>query len=457
MTKILRDLARRLAREELAVMALLAIVPLCNGFPLLHADSVSYMPPPGDFTRATVIPFVAQPLYALFGIWAAALLQIAVGSYLLCEVARRVLERCRLLAISVAAALGGTMLGAGQIMSDIWGLYGVLAIYLFSVGWGGLAGLLFIAFCMATHYANFAIFPPLLLFALLYIGRINLRSAVAKTVACGLLAVFIATASNVYWGAPRLFGSTMSYSWLGGKILHDMPQVFDSYCTAPQPDLCRYKADIDTLRAARTNGPMIWHPLSPRNNPDFGVEAFEQASRELTYLSLRQPWLHLNAALTDFGRMVLSPFYLHGYQLTRDLRPHIATDFPNDLAAFDESLQRRSGGFLATGQLSVVMGILALAVFAIGCARLVLSPGLRETDFWRFGLFAYCALVINDLVFVALSGPYPRYHFKMLYPCLFFAIAWSLIAWRNRGAAQRRADDIHGATPAEQHQVVRLG
>lgn len=445
MIKTLPNFTRYFVREELAIFALLAIVPLCNGFPLLHSDSLSYMVPPSDFTRATVVSLVAQPFYAIFGIWGLALLQIAVGSYLLGEVARRILARYRLPAILLAAVLGGAVLGAGQIMADIWSLYGVLAIYLFSLGWGGFAGIIFIAFCMATHYSNFFIFPPLLLFALLYIGGASLRSTVAKTAACGLLAVSIAAASNVYWGSPRLFGSTISYTWLGGKILRDMPQVFDRYCEAePQPDLCRYKADIDYLRP---RGNMIWHGTSPRKNPDFGIEAFEKASRELTYLSLRQPWLHLDAALADFGRMLMTPLYLHGYQLSMDLRYRIAADFPSDLDAFDESLQRRPGNFSPIGRVSVVLGTLSLVFLIIGFVTLILFARQSKTDLWRFGLFAYIALVINDLIFAALSGAYPRYHFKMLYPCLFFTAAWILVVWRSRGIAQQTGDNALSTTP----------
>ena len=75
---------------ELAVFALLMCALAVNGYPFLHADSLSYMGLDPTFTRSPVLAFVTRPLFLLVGVGGSALFQAAIGSVLIVAVARRI-------------------------------------------------------------------------------------------------------------------------------------------------------------------------------------------------------------------------------------------------------------------------------------------------------------------------------------------------------------------------------
>jgi hypothetical protein len=411
---------------ELAVFALLMCALAVNGYPFLHADSLSYMGLDPTFTRSPVLAFVTRPLFLLVGVWGSALLQAAIGSVLIVAVARRISSGTMLPQLFLAALISGLPLLTGQILADVWLLFGVLAIYLIATGWRGPVGICVVALCMAAHYGNFLVLPPLMGLALWLIGAQGWVTSLLRSAATVVLAVLIVMSANLFWGAPKLFGSSQPYSWLGAKIIYKMPEVLEAYCLPdPPPALCRFHETFDFIRANGGAHHIIWDDRSPRKDPAFGPEAFEAASRELTLLSLHYPIAHLEAVLADVALLMRGPWFLYGYDLSRDLTGPIAEHLPRQLSDFQAGLQARLGGFDPQSAVSLFMGRLVGFLLVAGLLLLVLLLRRPATPkaLISFGLYAYLALLINDLVFAAISGPYPRYHYRLVFPPLLFVTA----------------------------------
>jgi hypothetical protein len=411
---------------ELAVFALLVSALLINGYPFLHADSLSYMGLDPSFTRSPVLAFVTRPLFILLGPWGTALLQAAIGSVLIVAVARQVSGTTILPPLVIAALLAGLPLLTGQILADVWLLFGVLAIYLVATGWRGPVGLCVVALCIATHYGNFLVLPPLMALALWLIGGKPLITSLSRSALTVVLAVLIMMSANLFFGAPRTFGSSQPYTWLGAKIIHNMPEVLEAYCTPdPPPDLCRFHETFDFIRTHGGAHHIIWDDRSPRKDSDFGPEAFEAASRELTWLSLHYPKAHLRVVLADVALLMRGPWFLYGYDLSRGLSSPIARHLPRQVSDFEGGLQAQLGGFDPQSAASLFMGRLVGFLLIAGLLMLVFlqrRPGVPKS-LVSFGLYAYLALLINDLVFAAISGPYPRYHYRLVFPPLLFVTA----------------------------------
>ncbi len=129
--------------------------------------------------------------------------------------------------------------------------------------------------------------------------------------------------------------------------------------------------------------------------------------------------------LADVALLMRGPWFLYGYDLSRDLSGPIARHLPRQLSDFEGGLQAQLGGFDPQSAASLFMGRLVGFLLIAGLLMLVFlqrRPGVPKSVV-SFGFYAYLALLINDLVFAAISGPYPRYHYRLVFPPLLFVTA----------------------------------
>lgn len=415
-----------------ALVPVLLIVALWNGFPLIYYDTGAYV------LEGLGHHFLVErsPVYSLFlrfagggvSLWLIVVLQALATSFTIVECARVLAPRLdlggfmALLAILVLAT--GLPWYVGEVEPDCLASVAVLSAYLLAfhgprLGRSRTIAILAIgSFAAAAHTSHLLLAFVILAFLAFAaaVRRFILRrgtglsASIVKPAAMVALAASLVLSSNVYL-TGRAFVSRAGPDFLFARLLQDriVLRLLEDTCPGAHYRLCAYKDFLPPTANA-----WLWAPYSPFFKLG-GFEGTREESERIVRDSIaRYPLLNLQSGLADGVRQ----FFL--FQTGDQIEPqqwaiepmftrYLHTQVPPYLAARQ---QEGTIAFRFINLVDVPFGYLSLAAAAVLLA-FCLARARRE-DAAFLGLLLM-ALAANALICGALSNPHARYQSRLIW------------------------------------------
>ena len=411
-------------RIFLVVFATSLSVALINGYPLLFPDSYGYLgfdPLVASASlRQVTLELLARPLYPLLGVWSVVTIQAAVLSYLISLVSIQYLTRIKAFEWAVLMIISQLPFYVAFVMADIWLVILVLAFLslLKQFRWPPF---FILAFAITAHGSHFYIFIASAMVALaMFADRIYI---VKVSLAAVLLASIFTGFANGLLGHDK--NNELSWTLVSSKFLVQIPAAIDQKCIEDADFLmCPYRENIRTGATSWCEDLpdcYVWKKQSFFHDIDRGE--LKAASRELfIYTLLNMPGAFIKATLADLLRF-------QRFQCSGDLGPLALAEpgietaltgaplHPNGVMisnpAYERSLQ--AANVWSSPQVCGTLVSLKILTYIIGAIGLALLFFFGSRTAARTALFCVVALLINDLIFAALSGSYLRYHDRGLF------------------------------------------
>lgn len=423
---IIQDQQSESIRVFVVSFAACLSVALINGYPLLFPDSYSYLgfdPWSGVYSpRSITLGFFARTFYPIFGVWSVILIQATVVSYLMSLFSAQYLAGGRTLELSALIVFSQLPFFVSFAMADVWFVIFVLA-FLFLIKTFRWPPLLILAFAITVHGSHLYIFITSAILALLiFKGKFHILKI---TIAAILLASIFTTFVNGLMGYDK--NSKITWSFLGSKILTQIPDAIDYKC-ADDPSflMCLHRENIQKgiLNRYIDNDPagFLWDDQSFFAIVD--KSELTTASRELfIYTLLNLPEAFTKATISDFLMLFISECGID-FRALNEAESGITPDIPgapllpNELIANNAEYERTLQAAGIWGQESqggLMLKIFRLTTYVLCAIGLLLSFFLRLQEAIKVGLFCILVFLANDLLFAAVSGPYPRFHNRGLF------------------------------------------
>lgn len=417
---------RRLWLRGCALILVGALVllwtPLLNGYPVIHADSGTYI-----WSSVILNVPVDRPIgYSLLiraaslvnSLWSVVVVQALATGYLMFRCAGLILPRHPrrdLLAFAIlllVTLLRSNSVFVGQILADLfmsWIFLGAIVFVLTKRTYERVAAGFLVVFALLTHNSSIYItLGVLLLVGLVMLVRQAWRTRYLRAMA-GLflltgIAVVVSLGLNWYLRAGvsvERGGATYMVSRLEQSDI--LIQVLDTYCPATQWKLCNYR-EVIRNRAGGRGAWYLWSKDSPLSELGWEASAAEHASI-LTYAlrccvgsliqtsafsSWRTFWI-------AFRTTTIDPI-LPGTNAINA----IDKNYPHEVAAFQTSAQQQQRPIPI--RLLPVDGLAQLALwlgFAVGLWVLA----WRSNQPWLAGIwFALLVLLIVNAIIVGTVG-----------------------------------------------------
>ncbi|KQZ00215.1 hypothetical protein ASD45_04615 [Pseudolabrys sp. Root1462] len=427
-----------------AMIALMLVPAVWNGFPLVFPDT-------GGYFTAPMLRELANGRSAMYGLfldagiplafWPCVVAQAALMAWLFAVTLRvNGLGGRPWLALGIVALLSlATSLPwfAGQLMPDILFAALVLALYLLAyadaqlTAWERWLSGVVAAFAMASHMAALGMaIAVLAALALTHVAWLALPRA-RMTFAAGAVAagVLLCPLSNVILTGQFAF-TPGGASFLFGRLVEDgiVSRYIADHCPDETLQLCQYKSEIQEDADS-----WLWWGGSPLYKMG-GWEAYEPEAKRIIAGTLAEyPVTHaitaVNAAISQF--------------MSFETEVGVDDNQPT-YAALEEFLPRLYPEFLAARQqadrfdvsplnmLHVPVGYLSLAALALAMLfhrRLGLTPEARA-----LGLTLFAALAANAVVCGVFSHPVDRYQSRLvlLVPFVVAVLAARWVTARTR-------------------------
>lgn len=442
---------------------LLCWIGFYNGYPILTADSGSYLYS-GAFGRA-VWPYRA-PGYGAFMKWTrlrtSSWLTIAAQAILVVYILRETLahliggersyiDRCLLYGACLLAVLTGLPWLVSELMPDVFA--GVLLLAAFLLAFAGELGLkqqialtLLLTVSVASHTS---LLPITVLYVAVLVGlRLAdrgsfclppLPSVLVWLLVPVIAAGFYTAMQNRKMGLGFSLSPTKNYFLLGRLFGNGMARDYLRENCPEHPFLsCQYLSNLPRDEANF----LFEHPLMPvlRAHPDEVstiAHAAILADPQRFLVSSAQQTLHQLVSLRTGGDTRLHPltdvnFHFILMVIPKEFQPFfISKQFSDGLAPLTDTLA------------SVHTAVFWLSL--VGCALFAWAGRYAQIN----KLFAAAVgfLVINAAVCASLSGAYDRYQSRVAWVVPFCLLAYVCSALRERKGGAARGDPIHPFHP----------
>lgn len=418
-----------------------------NGYPLIHADSGTYI-----WSSVIFIVPVDRPIgYSLFiraaslfnSLWSVVAVQALGTGYLIFRSAELLLPprpRRDLFAFGVllAAILTTTVsVHVGLVLADLFASWIFLAgiVFVLSPHWYEriVAGFLLVL-ALLTHNSHVFIAAGVLLVmgAVVLIRRgwrMRYRGAVISLALLIGVSVLCALGINLYLRAG--FAVTRGGdTFVVNRLVQEgiLVRTLDTYCDKTKWTLCNYKEDIRAH--PNSGGWFLWSPDSPLSQMGWEKSAAEHASilryaaqcclysivERNVAASWKQFWLVGSAAPVQ--------------RVTDDMNAALAIqkNYPNELAAFQNSAQQQQRK-LYTRILQLDERVNTYLWLVLALALFVVAWRVRNTWLVATWCALFTLLVVNAIVVATVSGPSVRYQERVFWmvPFFVFVTAASLL------------------------------
>lgn len=444
---------RWIAFGRSAAIVLLSSIPLlwvalANGYPLLFADSGTYLrvgteayfPPDRPATYGIAI----APFHWLAGPWGVVVAQALFGAFVIGRIMRLLLpDMPPLWPICMTLLLAGTSLPwfEGQIMPDLFtGLVPLVMLVLVLEGdrmplaergvWTILLAAI-ISFHL-THLALAAILwgVLLVLWRLMGKGR-KLGTGLSMAMGSIVLAVVGISSLNLI-GAGQFRPSTASDSFLFTRLLDDRVSqpILDASCARKALLICAIRPMVNDPAIAQPGQHYLWALESPRllllEKDEARVMREERQIVRRTLIA--RPVEVLRLALSGWGRQLMTARSGDGmvrYEAYMQVHRQIGVHFAGSVEARDRSLQQQ-GRLLDLAILPDLPVALVASLVVLGCALLN-----RDWNFTALAVVVLGTIFVNAAVCGILSGVFDRYQSRVLW-LLPFAAAMGVVLYLKR-------------------------
>ncbi|HTQ84335.1 MAG TPA: hypothetical protein VMI47_13830 [Pseudolabrys sp.] len=427
-----------------AAMLLLLLLPaLWNGFPLIFPDTGGYLARPLEGT----LDLGRSALYGLFlvaglplAFWPVVIVQSALTIWLVVLTMRaHGLGGRPWLALGIVALLSSaTSLPwlAGQLLPDVWFPAAVMALYLLAFRdatlalWERLLLACVIAFAIASHMAAAGLCVGLIA-ALWLLGRLpRLDMPKPRLIfAVGAVAVGILLCPVSNWAIAGKFAFTPGgSSFLFGRLVEDgiVSRYLEDRCPDPALRLCPYKAEL----ADYDGDDWLWDPDSPFRKLD-GWEGIGDEERDIILATLaRYPLIHIVDAVSDIFDQLTSfqtEVSLDDNAPTigafHDWAPHL---LPQLMRA------RQQTGRINVSALNLVhVPVAALAMAGLLAAMIFRRPAKLAPELAALAATVLLALFVNAAICAVCSHAVDRYQSRLA-PLALFVVALTVVeGWRR--------------------------
>ncbi len=415
----------RRAGSYAAMVAIILLPAIWNGFPFVYSDTGGYLLRPFthdfDMGRSAFYgAFLATGIAVDF--WSNAIIQALLSAWVITLVLRSVGMERPWIAVGVVGALCvGTSLPwyAGDLEPDVFLPLSILAFYLTAFApsklrrWETAALVAVICCSIAFHMSIYAVLLLLFAFcAVLWTVAARLALPRPRLIVPALslaLGAALALASNyLIVGTARFTpGGTI---FLFGRLLEDgfVTTYLDRTCPDPSLSLCQYRDALPTQ-----SDDWLWGTETPLAKLG-GWRAFTPEANRIIIATVReQPAAQIVAALKDTVRQIGTLATGDGFGSNDNW--HTAWVFkqyaPDTVRSFDASAQQRDAiDFHPVNRLHVPLALGAtflLPVLVVFCWR-------RRAVTTPLGLTVFVALMANAVICATFSVVADRYQSRIV-------------------------------------------
>lgn len=435
--------------------ALLMWIALANGFPLLFADSGSYLRVGTEtfypLDRPVAYGLLIAPVARYAGLWAIIIGQALFTSWLVGQVLIAVTARrsatMLVLVLATLAGLSSLPWFVGQIMPDLFTPLMALTLYMMLFapysGWRAWMMAALLTGQITLHLSHIPIAAALIgLGGLVLAWQNGWQAATARlapAAAAWLTAVLGLCSVNLL--ATDNFRPTLqSDKFLVARVLDGKigQPVLDRLCATEQWRLCRARAFVERPGLALPGQDYLWATESPRAALEHdGPTAFRAEEGAFARRVLREnPVGVLRVALLGWREQLVRVRAADGmvaYPPQMQVAKQIHRHFREDSAAFDKSRQQQG-----TLQRLALAPDRAIGLLVVLLAPFVVWSAVRRGDHRMVALATVIlgTIVSNAAVCGILSGPADRYQSRVLWLLPLFG----LIALARRTSLPKRRD-----------------
>ncbi len=444
---------RWIARGGAAAIIFLSAIPLLwvalvNGYPLLFADSGTYLrvgteiyfPPDRPATYGMAI----APFHWLAGPWGVAIAQALFGAFLIGRVMRLMLPAMPALwPLCMTLLLAGTSLPwfEGQIMPDLFTGFVPLVLLLLVLGADRMAlaerivWTILLAGIISFHLTHLALAAALwvILLGMWRLAGKGRRLGVGLSMALGSIALAVVglSALNLI-GAGQFRPSMASDSFLFTRLLDDRVSqpILDDSCAREALLICAIRPTANDPTIAQPGQHYLWALESPRlillEKDEVRVMREERQIVRRTLIDRPLEVLHL--ALSGWGRQLMTAQSGDGmipYDAQMQVHRQIGVHFAGSVEARDRSLQQQ-GRLLDLAILPDLPIALVASLLVLACA--VLN---RDWNFTALAVLVSGTIIVNAAVCGILSGVFDRYQSRVIW-LLPFAAAIGVTLYLKR-------------------------
>lgn len=409
-------------------------IALANGFPLLFADSGSYLRVGTEtfypLDRPVAYGLLIAPVARYAGLWAIAIAQALFASWLIGQVLVAVTARrsATMLVLVPATLAGLTSLPwfVGQIMPDLFTPLMALTLYLMLFapysGWRAWMMAALLTAQITLHLSHIPIAAALIgLSGVILARECGWRATAGRltpAVAAWLVAVVGLCSVNLL--ATNSFRPTLqSDKFLVARVLDGKigQPVLDRLCATEHWRLCKARAFVERPALALPGQDYLWATDSPRAALEHGgPTAFRAEEGTFARRVLREdPVGTLRLALSGWRDQLVRTRAADGmiaYPPRMQVAKQIHDHFAHDGAAFDRSRQQRG-----TLQRLAVAPDRAIGLLVVLLTPFIVWSAIRRGD-RRMAALAIVipgTIIANAAVCGILSGPADRYQSRVLW------------------------------------------
>lgn len=430
---------------------LLLWLPFVNGFPLLFADSGTYLRIGTElyfpYDRPVTYGLAIMPFHRLGGLWAVAIVQSLFTVWIIDRILRLILgHRSTIGLVGTAAALAAfTSLPwfAGQIMPDLFAGLVTLIAWLMLFGWEELppwerwALPPLLTLIVAFHLSFVPTLAGVTVVGTIAGWALTRRVRTLKTggIILGTIAVALLGLSALNLAARGQFRpSVSSNAFLLARVLdgHVAQPVIIEMCRTKRMILCRMDHVLDP-EAELPGQYYLWteYPaMTPAEIAHMPAEEAEIVRRVMH----ERPGDVTAMALGGFGQLLLLARAGDGmdpYGPEMQVSQQIAKHFPRAEAVWQGSLQQQGRLKALAIMPDRAIGLIA-ALFNV--AILIAAIRRRETALAGLAAMIVATLILNALFCSVLSGVVERYQARIMWlPML--GLATAAIWWLPRRGA----------------------
>jgi hypothetical protein len=397
---------------QLIVLFALFLTPaLVNGFPFYFSDSGEYA---GDLTRlwpnrSAVPGYVASPLFTFFGAWSLPIVNSLLTAYTLVQIKRVYSVQGSTWFLLIASIAAAIPIYTSLIMPDVWFVPQILAIILLLKRFN-LLDFVIACICSGGHGAN----VPILILVSPVIIMVTSRKLRALFTLISVLSVAIILSTVLDRVSSReWFPKKYAWSIVASKLLSEIPEVGDDLCNRELTEkFCEKRYLLEETPRAHTTDYFIFG--SPIGDPDRGGlerDEMNETGKKFLTLTLRY---HLPAfvaaTLNDWISMYRSDRCVDfsGYE---DKSPE--NWYIRFLIDADHGVLR-SHPVLDSKTFCQSVYVLNLLLMGAAVSLMTYLLTTRQWPEFFVCLILLVSAICNDLLFAALSGPFPRYQIRSL-------------------------------------------
>jgi hypothetical protein len=319
------------------------------------------------------------------------------------------------------------------LMPDIFGLVGVLALYLLLVAeqrWLRVASFVLLAFSASVHNGNVPLFGALAVCCLLFSGLKRFATVFAAVVVGFLL---VAGLHKLKLG--EFFFSKVGQAFVFARLYEDdlIRPAARRVCETRNTPFCPYVEELGGN--GKKCDDYLWRDESPRRKVGSDVARWE---RSLIWHSLKwYPLENVAAVLRHTGHGLVQTGEMFWVAQDTNFPEPLKGLWPRDVPGYERSKQINGQGLEPRWPRYTTLAALAALAVALAVARPARSSPLAKLLF-----IVGMAVLLNALVNGALSSSDPPRYFSRLNGLLFLTAALSVahaVSVRRRPEAPAQA------------------